>query len=96
MRLLTILAVSLLLVFSFANSAAADHHGDHQLAAADVEQSVPAEASADTETCGGGEGCCSACQIRKKYSKAPAEAAAAGCPCQRAKKAREAAKALKN
>lgn len=40
-------------------------------------------------TCGSGGACCSACQIRQKYAKAKSEDEAGGCPCQRAKQARE-------
>ncbi len=55
-------------------------------------QSVaPAAAAAHDhgETCGGGGACCSACQIRQKYAKEKAADDDGGCPCQRAKKARE-------
>ena len=55
-----------------------------------VEQSVAPEAAAeaDSGTCGGGGSCCGACQTRQKFAKNK-DAAAGGCPCQRAKRARE-------
>lgn len=93
MRLAATLFALLLCATLVPTTALADHHGTHDAAAAVVEQSIPADA--DTGTCGGGGQCCSACQVRKKYAKAPADAGG-GCPCQRAKKAREAARALKN
>lgn len=65
--------------------------------AAELGQSIPAEAApaavADghdhSPTCGSGGACCSACQVRQKYAKAKAEGDEGGCPCQRARRARE-------
>ena len=71
--------------------------GDAPAQAAELGQSIPAEAGPAAEaaahdhspTCGSGGACCSACQVRQKYAKAKGEGEDGGCPCQRARRARE-------
>lgn len=67
------------------------------VADAAVEQSIAPEAANaagavahdHSETCGGGGSCCAACQIKQKYAKNAAEDGEGGCPCKKAKLARE-------
>lgn len=56
------------------------------------EQSVAAEAPADTGGCSEDGSCCGACKVRQKYAKNKAEPDGL-CPCQRARLAREAKEA---
>lgn len=72
--------------------------GESDTAKTDVvsEQSVApvADAAHDHgDTCGGGGACCAACQIRQKYAKEKGADDDGGCPCKRAKQAREQAQA---
>ncbi len=92
-RIAFLLSLALALALT-AGAASADHHDEHRtdvVAAADTNdgQSIApsADVSADSDTCGGDGKCCGACQFKKKHAKNQGEEG--GCPCQRAKRARQ-------
>jgi len=95
MRRLGLMTIAFLFLGALGMPAAATD-ADPGSAGAVSEQSAAAAVAHDHgETCGGGGSCCSACQIRQKYAveKAAEGEADGGCPCQRAKRAREQAQA---
>lgn len=95
MRRLALMTIAFLFLGTLVMPAAATDVDTGSSGAVNGQSAAAAVAHDHGETCGGGGSCCSACQIRQKYAKEkPAEGEAdGGCPCQRAKKAREQAEA---
>lgn len=97
MRRHAMATMAFLVLGALAMPAAATDAGAESSRAAGEQGAAAAAAVAHDhgETCGGGGSCCSACQIRQKYAKEKAAVGEAegGCPCQRAKRAREQAQA---